>query len=128
MTGPTQQPADSWALRSPGPLGEHARRAARTYGAAADHYDLAPLGCWDRFGARAVGPAGRVLGIDVAAPPLELARAKAARQGLAHTVIVVQSTRKKDGGTAPRRNGGSGHLDHRRRAAPAQVCAGRGVA
>jgi SAM-dependent methyltransferase len=34
--------------------------------------------------AHAVGPAGRVLGIDAAAPMLELARAKAARQGLAN--------------------------------------------
>ena len=93
------------------PLDEHARRAARTYGAAADHYGLASLGFWDRFGAatvarlplvagdrvldlccgagasaipaaRAVGPAGRVLGIDVAEPLLELARARAARVGL----------------------------------------------
>jgi ubiquinone/menaquinone biosynthesis C-methylase UbiE len=85
------------------PLGEHARRASRAYGAAADHYGLASLGFWDRFGAatvgrlpleagdrvldlccgagasaipaaHAVGPAGHVLGIDVAAPLLELAR------------------------------------------------------
>ena len=32
-------------------LTEHALRAARTYGAAADHYGLALLGFWDRFGA-----------------------------------------------------------------------------
>src|SRR5215472_14983438 len=91
-------------------VSEHARRAARTYGAAADHYGLASLGFWDRFGAatmarlglaagdsvldlccgagasaipaaRAVGPAGRVLGIDVAEPLLELARSRAAREG-----------------------------------------------
>ena len=84
-------------------LGEHARRAACTYGAAADHYDLAALSFWDRFGAatvaglplaaghtvldlccgagasaipaaRLTGPAGRVLGIDVAEPLLEIAR------------------------------------------------------
>jgi ubiquinone/menaquinone biosynthesis C-methylase UbiE len=96
------------------PLGEHARRAARVYGAAADHYGLASLGFWDRFGvatvarlplaagdhvldlccgagasaipaARAVGPAGQVLGIDVAEPLLGLARARAAREGLAST-------------------------------------------
>jgi ubiquinone/menaquinone biosynthesis C-methylase UbiE len=95
------------------PLGEHARRAARTYGAAADHYGLASLAFWDRYGgatvsrlrlppggsvldlccghgasaipaARAVGPAGRVLGIDVAEPLLELARARAAGEGLAN--------------------------------------------
>jgi ubiquinone/menaquinone biosynthesis C-methylase UbiE len=93
------------------PLGEHARRASRTYGAAADHYGLGPLAFWDRFGAdsvsrlqlapgvsvldlccghgasalaaaRAVGPAGRVLGVDVAGPLLELARARAAGEGL----------------------------------------------
>jgi ubiquinone/menaquinone biosynthesis C-methylase UbiE len=95
------------------PLGEHARRAERTYGAAADHYTLASLGFWDRFGAetvsrlglqpgqavldlccgagasaipaaRAVGAAGRVLGIDVAGPLLGLARARAAREGMAN--------------------------------------------
>ena len=95
------------------PLSEHARRAARTYGAAADHYGLATLGFWNRFGAatvarlplasgdgvldlccgagasaipaaHAVGPAGRVLGIDVAEPLLQLARARATREGLGH--------------------------------------------
>ena len=94
-------------------LSEHARRAAHAYGAAADHYRLASLSFWDRFGAatvarlplaagdsvldlccgagasaipaaRAVGSAGRVLGIDVAEPLLELARARAARAGLAN--------------------------------------------
>jgi ubiquinone/menaquinone biosynthesis C-methylase UbiE len=92
---------------------EHVQRAARTYGAAADHYRRDALSFWDRFGAatvsrlrlapgatvldlccgagasaipaaRAVGPAGRVLGIDVAAPMLELARARAAAEGLAN--------------------------------------------
>ena len=95
------------------PLSEHARRAASTYGAAADHYSLASLGFWDRFGAatvsrlplaaghavldlccgagasaipaaRVVGPEGRVLGIDVAVPLLELGRARAAREDLAN--------------------------------------------
>src|SRR5215469_3682759 len=90
---------------------EQVRRAARTYGAAADHYDRPALGFWDRYGAatvallklppgasvldvccgagasaipaaRAVGPSGRVLGIDIAAPMLELARARAGREGL----------------------------------------------
>jgi ubiquinone/menaquinone biosynthesis C-methylase UbiE len=93
------------------PLGEHAQRAARTYGAAADHYRRDALSFWDRFGAatvsrlplapggtvldlccgagasaipaaHAVGTAGRVLGIDVAEPLLDLARARAVREGL----------------------------------------------
>lgn len=92
---------------------DHARHAARTYSAAADHYCLPTLGFWDRYGtatvsrlplapghavldlccgagasaipaARAVSPDGRVLGIDLAAPLLELARARAARDGLAN--------------------------------------------
>jgi ubiquinone/menaquinone biosynthesis C-methylase UbiE len=95
------------------PLSEQARRAERAYGAAADHYDLAALSFWERYGAatvarlplaagdavldlccgtgasaipsaRAVGPDGRVIGVDVAEPQLELARAKAAREGLAN--------------------------------------------
>jgi ubiquinone/menaquinone biosynthesis C-methylase UbiE len=95
------------------PLTEHALRAARTYGAAADHYDLRTLSFWDRFGAhtvarlplkpgsvvldlccgaggsaipaaKAVGATGQVLGIDVAGPLLDLARAKAAGAGLAN--------------------------------------------
>jgi ubiquinone/menaquinone biosynthesis C-methylase UbiE len=94
------------------PLSGHARRAARIYGAAADHYGLAALGFWDRFGAatvsrlglaagdsvldlccgagasaipaaRAVGAAGRVIGIDVAGALLDLARARAAHEDLA---------------------------------------------
>ncbi|MGH4010708.1 MAG: class I SAM-dependent methyltransferase [Pseudonocardiaceae bacterium] len=92
-------------------FGEHAQRAARTYSSAADHYCLPTLGFWDRFGAatvsrlpikagdgvldlccgagasaipaaRAVGPQGRVLGIDVTAPLLSLARARVRREGL----------------------------------------------
>jgi ubiquinone/menaquinone biosynthesis C-methylase UbiE len=92
---------------------EHAQRAARTYGAAADHYVLPSLSFWDRFGAatvarlplapghrvldlccgagasalpaaRAVDAGGRVLGVDIAAPLLELARARAADEGLAN--------------------------------------------
>jgi ubiquinone/menaquinone biosynthesis C-methylase UbiE len=95
------------------PAGEDARRAASVFGAAADHYTLTTLGFWDRFGsetvsrlplapgmtvldlccgagasaipaAHAVGTSGRVLGIDVAAPLLELARARAAREGLSN--------------------------------------------
>jgi ubiquinone/menaquinone biosynthesis C-methylase UbiE len=92
-------------------LDEVARRAARTYSAAADHYERPALGFWDRWGAatvsrlalapgntvldlccgagasaipasRSVGANGRVLGVDLAAPLLELARGKAAREGL----------------------------------------------
>jgi ubiquinone/menaquinone biosynthesis C-methylase UbiE len=95
------------------PPDEHARRAERTYAAAADHYTRPSLSFWDHFGAatisrlplapgqavldlccgagasaipaaRAVGPSGRVRGIDVAAPMLELARSRAAREGLAN--------------------------------------------
>src|SRR5262249_5036925 len=90
----------------------YARRAATAYGAAADHYRSATLSFWDRFGvatvsrlhleagdavldlccgagasaipaARAVGPSGRVLGIDVAVPLLDLARARASAERLA---------------------------------------------
>lgn len=90
---------------------EHTRRASRTYASAVDHYLRPALGFWDRFGAEtvarvrpgvggrvldlccgagasaipaahAVGPTGRVLGVDVAAPLLALARARAARLGL----------------------------------------------
>jgi SAM-dependent methyltransferase len=95
------------------PASEHALRASRTYGAAADHYQQAALSFWERFGAatvsrlrlapgaavldlccgagasalpaaHAVGPEGRVLGIDIAAPMLELVRARAAAEGLAN--------------------------------------------
>jgi ubiquinone/menaquinone biosynthesis C-methylase UbiE len=90
---------------------EHAARAARTYTAAADHYLLLPLGFWDRWGAatvarlplsagdavldvccgagasalpaaQAVGPTGRVLGLDLAEPLLALARQRALTLGL----------------------------------------------
>ena len=95
------------------PASEHALRASRPYGAAADHYRQAALSFWDRFGAatvsrlrlapggtvldlccgagasaipaaRAVSPGGTVLGIDVAPPLLELARARAADERLAN--------------------------------------------
>jgi SAM-dependent methyltransferase len=81
------------------------------YGAAADHFGRQAVSFWDRFGAatvqrlplaagdtvldlccgagasaipaaRVVGPSGHVLGVDVAAPLLELARAAAIREGL----------------------------------------------
>ena len=92
-------------------LGENAQRAAATYGAAADHYTAPTVGFWDRFGietvrrlalppggavldvccgagasalpaARAVGSGGRVLGVDVAEPLLQIARRRAAAEGL----------------------------------------------
>lgn len=92
---------------------EHTLRAARIYGAAADHYDRAPLGFWNRFGggtvfrlgltagsrvldlccgagasaipaAHAVGDTGWVTGIDAAEPMLDIARARAAAEGLAN--------------------------------------------
>jgi SAM-dependent methyltransferase len=85
--------------------------SAATYAAAADHFDDAVLSFWERFGqetvarvglrpgegvldaccgtgasalpaARAVGADGHVLGLDIAEPALELARAKARAQGL----------------------------------------------
>jgi ubiquinone/menaquinone biosynthesis C-methylase UbiE len=86
---------------------EHAERAARTYSAAADHFHHPALGFWDHYGAatvarlplapgdrvldlccgtgasaipaaRAVGPAGQVIGADVTEPPLAQARQRAA--------------------------------------------------
>jgi SAM-dependent methyltransferase len=94
-------------------LGENARRTAATYGAAADHYTAPAVGFWDRFGgetvrrlapspggvvldvccgagasalpaARAVGSGGRVLGVDVAEPLLQIARHRASAEGLHH--------------------------------------------
>jgi ubiquinone/menaquinone biosynthesis C-methylase UbiE len=90
---------------------EHAARAASTYTAAADHYLSPALGFWDRWGtatvarlslrtgdsvldlccgagasalpaARAVGPTGRVLGVDLADSLLHLARQRASALGL----------------------------------------------
>lgn len=87
-------------------------RARATYHAAADCYDLPPLSFWGRFGratvarlrlepgqrvldaccgtgasaipaAEAVGPAGRVLAVDLAPGLLEVGRAKARQRGLA---------------------------------------------
>lgn len=103
-------------MRAELPLKEQAQRAARTYGAAADHYGRDALIFWDKYGAatvsrlpltaghdvldlccgaggsaipaaRAVGATGRVLGIDVAEPLLELARAKAAREHLTNVEL-----------------------------------------
>ena len=86
-------------------------RAAFTYNAAADYFDASPLSFWDYFGRRtielasissgsrvldvccgtgasalpaaeAVGPKGRVIGIDLATQLLDLARAKAIQRKL----------------------------------------------
>jgi len=92
-------------------LGDDASRASRVYGAAADHYDKPALSFWDRFGAatvsrlqlpvgsnvldlccgaggsaipaaHVVGPTGHVIGVDAAEPLLQLARERAAGDGL----------------------------------------------
>ena len=89
-------------------------RVAATYNSASDHFDLAPLGFWDRHGRRAVrhaglrpgesvldvgcgtgasalpaantvGPTGMVIGIDIAEAMLARARTKAVAQGLTNT-------------------------------------------
>jgi SAM-dependent methyltransferase len=86
---------------------------AATYSAAADHFDAPALGFWSHFGertvaraglppgaivldvccgsgasalpaARAVASNGRVIGVDLAPPLLDLARAKAASQSLSN--------------------------------------------
>ena len=86
-------------------------KAAATYNAAADHFDAPPLSFWDRVGrgtverlapapgsrvldvgcgtgasalpaAQAVGPDGRVIGVDLAEAMLGRARAKAEQLGL----------------------------------------------
>ena len=109
--GQAPAPAGTAEPAQPDELPEHALRAARIYGAAADHYGLGSLSFWNRFGAatvsrltlepgqsvldlccgagasaipaaRAVGPGGHVVGIDVAEPLLELARAKAVGEHL----------------------------------------------
>ena len=93
------------------PLRQAKAKATATYDAAADHFDDAPLGFWDRIGkrtierlalstgakvldvgcgtgasalpaAQAVGAKGSVLGVDLSARLLELARAKAKARGI----------------------------------------------
>jgi ubiquinone/menaquinone biosynthesis C-methylase UbiE len=88
-------------------------KAATTYNAAADHFDDGPLAFWDRYGrgtverlgvkpgstvldvgcgsgasaipaAQAVGPRGRVIGVDLAERLLALAQAKAGAQSLSN--------------------------------------------
>jgi ubiquinone/menaquinone biosynthesis C-methylase UbiE len=92
-------------------LDDVAERARRTYDAAADHYDGAPLGFWERIGRRTVerlrlahgarvldvpcgsgssalaaagrvGPGGHVLAVDLAERLLGLGRAKARAAGI----------------------------------------------
>lgn len=100
-------------MKSTSQYGQMAQRVAETYSAAADHYTAPTLGFWDRLGAdtidrlalplgsavldvccgagasalpaaRAVGPGGRVLGLDLAEPLLQIARHRAAAEGLDH--------------------------------------------
>jgi len=106
-------------IESPMATPDDARaKAATTYNAAADHYDDPANSFWERFGratverlrlplgsrvldvccgsgasalaaAKMVGPRGSVLGIDLAANLLELARTKAAKHGLMNTQFQV---------------------------------------
>jgi len=93
-------------------------RAAFTYNAAADFYDASPLSFWDYFGRRtielaslpigsrvldvccgagasalpaaeAVGPTGKVVGVDLAKQLLESARAKAVQRRLGNVEFEV---------------------------------------
>jgi ubiquinone/menaquinone biosynthesis C-methylase UbiE len=93
-------------------------RAAFTYNAAADFFDASPLGFWDYFGRRtielaalpqgsrvldvccgtgasalpaaeAVGPTGKIIGVDLAEELLELARRKAVQQRLGNIKFEV---------------------------------------
>jgi len=93
-------------------------RAAFTYNAAADFFDASPLSFWDYFGRRtielaslpngsrvldvccgsgasalpaaeAVGPEGRVIGVDLAEQLLELARTKASQRHLGNIEFEV---------------------------------------
>jgi len=71
------------------PASEHALRASRTYGAAADHYRRAALSFWDRFGAATVSrlrlaPGGTVLDLCCGAGASAL---RAADEGLANVEL-----------------------------------------
>jgi len=107
-------------------------KAATTYNAAADHFDDIPLSFWRRHGtkavellapeagsrvldvgcgtgasalpaAAAVGPGGRVVGIDIAENMLACARAKAMAEGLSNVSFACRDM------TAPA--GDLGHFD-----------------
>src|SRR5882724_7935297 len=98
--------------------GDAQQRAASTYNAAADFYDASPLSFWDYFGRRtielaslsigsrvldiccgagasalpaaeAVGPTGKVIGVDLATQLLELARTKAIQRRLGNIEFEV---------------------------------------
>jgi len=100
-------------------------KAAATYNAAADHFDDRPLAFWDRYGSRtierlaltrgsavldvscgsgasaipaavAVGPSGRVVGVDLADRLLALARVKAVRRKLDNIEFVRGDMEKLD--------------------------------
>jgi ubiquinone/menaquinone biosynthesis C-methylase UbiE len=100
-------------MASPDTANDAKARAASVYNTCADHFDAPALGFWDRIGRRtverlglepgaavldvccgtgasalpaaeAVGPTGRVLGVDLAENLIRLARDKAAKRGLAH--------------------------------------------
>jgi ubiquinone/menaquinone biosynthesis C-methylase UbiE len=102
-----------------------ATRAVTTYAAAADHYLAPALGFWDRWGAetvarlplapgqavldlccgagasalpaaRAVGPAGSVLALDLTEPLLALARQRAAKLGLGNATFRTGDATRTD--------------------------------
>lgn len=109
--GETTDVGVSTARRNSAGQGLAASRVAQAYNRASPYYDAAPLSFWDRFGAetvdrlalpsgstvldvccgmgasalpaaRAVGPRGRVLAVDVAAEPIARGRDRAAAAGL----------------------------------------------
>jgi ubiquinone/menaquinone biosynthesis C-methylase UbiE len=99
-----------------------------TYNAAADYFDAPALSFWDRIGqrtvermslkpgtsvldaccgsgasavpaAKAIGPSGRLLGVDLAENLLRLARAKASQLGLTHAEFGVKDIEELDPST-----------------------------
>src|SRR5580704_17759015 len=103
-------------------------RAASTYNAAADFFDAPALSFWNRIGqrtvermslkagacvldaccgsgasaipaAKAIGPGGRLLGVDLAENLLRLARAKASQFGLAHAEFRLKNIEELDPST-----------------------------